>query len=190
MLVQLVAERSEDAQLRWIAKPVASICFVGFAVSRGDASTPYGRALVVALVLSLLGDVLLIPKSPGAFQAGVAAFGLAHLGFVVAFLLHGVNPWTAAVALAPLAVVATLVRRRLPVPDRLRTAVDVYMVLITAMLACAIGTAVPMVLAGAAAFYLSDLSVARDRFVRPGFVNRLWGLPLYYAAQFVLAATA
>jgi uncharacterized membrane protein YhhN len=33
------------------------------------------------------------------------------------------------------------------------------------------------------------LSVARDRFVVPGFVNRAWGLPLYYAAQLVLAAT-
>ena len=47
-----------------------------------------------------------------------------------------------------------------------------------------------IILIGAIAFYLSDLSVARDRFVTPAFYNRLWGLPLYYAAQFVLAATS
>lgn len=41
--------------------------------------------------------------------------------------------------------------------------------------------------AGALAFYLSDLSVARDRFVQPAFVNGLWGLPLYFAGQMLLA---
>jgi hypothetical protein len=42
---------------------------------------------------------------------------------------------------------------------------------------------------GALAFAASDVSVARDRFVRPEFVNRAWGLPLYYAAQLLLATT-
>jgi len=32
---------------------------------------------------------------------------------------------------------------------------------------------------------VSDLSVARDRFVSRSFSNRAWGLPLYYAAQIV-----
>jgi len=31
--------------------------------------------------------------------------------------------------------------------------------------------------------------VARDRFVRHQFSNRAWGLPLYYAAQLLLATT-
>jgi len=44
-------------------------------------------------------------------------------------------------------------------------------------------------LAGAVTFYVSDLSVARDRFLAPGFVNRLWGLPLYYGAQLLLAGS-
>jgi len=41
---------------------------------------------------------------------------------------------------------------------------------------------------GAVLFFLSDLLVARDRFVAPGFGNRLLGLPLYYAAQLLLAS--
>jgi hypothetical protein len=31
--------------------------------------------------------------------------------------------------------------------------------------------------------------VARDRFVRHEFLNRAWGLPLYYAAQLLIATT-
>jgi len=42
---------------------------------------------------------------------------------------------------------------------------------------------------GAAMFALSDVSVARDRFVAKAFVNRAWGLPLYFAAQLILAST-
>jgi uncharacterized membrane protein YhhN len=72
--------------------------------------------------------------------------------------------------------------------------VHAYIVVITGMLALAVGTVAAgspgIVLAGALAFYLSDLSVARDRFIRESFANKLWGLPLYYAAQLCLAASA
>jgi hypothetical protein len=40
---------------------------------------------------------------------------------------------------------------------------------------------------GALLFAASDLAVARDQFVRPGLANRMVGLPLYYAAQVLLA---
>ena len=43
---------------------------------------------------------------------------------------------------------------------------------------------------GALGFFLSDLAVARERFVAKGFTNKLWGLPLYYGAQLLLAWTA
>ena len=44
-----------------------------------------------------------------------------------------------------------------------------------------------MVFSGALLFYVSDIFVARQRFIRDDFTNRLVGLPLYYAAQFLLA---
>jgi hypothetical protein len=37
------------------------------------------------------------------------------------------------------------------------------------------------------AFAASDVSVARDRFVREDFLNRAWGLPLYYGGQLLIA---
>ena len=44
-----------------------------------------------------------------------------------------------------------------------------------------------LVFFGAASFYFSDLFVARDRFVKTEFANRLLGLPMYYLGQFLLA---
>lgn len=44
-----------------------------------------------------------------------------------------------------------------------------------------------LTLAGALSFYFSDLFVARDRFIKRGYANRLLGLPLYYAGQFLLS---
>jgi len=36
-------------------------------------------------------------------------------------------------------------------------------------------------------FYVSDIFVARQRFVARQHINRLVGLPLYYAGQFMIA---
>ncbi|TFG38533.1 MAG: hypothetical protein E4H39_00070 [Syntrophobacterales bacterium] len=44
-----------------------------------------------------------------------------------------------------------------------------------------------MIFVGALCFYFSDIFVARDRFFRKEFLNRLIGLPLYYLGQFLLA---
>ncbi len=45
-------------------------------------------------------------------------------------------------------------------------------------------------LGGDILFYISDLFVARQRFVVDSPVNRVVGLPLYYVAQFLLAFSA
>jgi len=44
-----------------------------------------------------------------------------------------------------------------------------------------------MVFSGASRFYISDLFLARDRFVKKEPANRFIGLPLYYIGQFLLA---
>ena len=44
-----------------------------------------------------------------------------------------------------------------------------------------------LLLAGAALFFVSDLAVARDKFVGASFLNRAWGLPAYYAGQLLIA---
>src|SRR3954447_25814698 len=92
----LVAEARNDRAVVWISKPWASAGFVGTAVAAGALGTSYGKAILVALVLSWLGDVLLIPEHQGAFVAGLAAFLAGHFAVGAAFLLRGPSPlWTA-----------------------------------------------------------------------------------------------
>jgi uncharacterized membrane protein YhhN len=180
----------------WIAKPIAAAGFVAAALAAGATESAYGRWILAGLLLSALGDVLLIPRdSRGAFLAGLGSFLLGHVAYVLAFALRGLDPTTAAVA-APAVLGASLLALRwlLPhVPEAMRLPVLAYLVVISAMLVCAAGTVGhagrPAIFAGALAFYLSDLAVARERFVAKGFDNKLWGLPLYFGAQLVLAST-
>jgi uncharacterized membrane protein YhhN len=74
--------------------------------------------------------------------------------------------------------------------------VGIYILVITSMVTGAwavfAGTSLSFegrcfILAGAFLFYLSDLFVARNQFVKRDFINRLIGLPLYYLGQFLLA---
>jgi len=44
-----------------------------------------------------------------------------------------------------------------------------------------------LVLVGSLCFYFSDLFVARNKFMKEQYQNRLFGLPLYYSGQFLLA---
>jgi uncharacterized membrane protein YhhN len=43
---------------------------------------------------------------------------------------------------------------------------------------------------GASLFAVSDLAVARERFVADTFTNKAWGLPTYYAGQLCVAWAA
>lgn len=191
----LVAERRRLRPGIWVAKPAAALCFVVAALSWGALDSAYGRAILAGLVLSMAGDVLLIPRSQAIFQAGIASFLLAHVAYAVAFLVHGVSAAgvVVAAALAPVPLLFVLRWLAPHVPAEMRGAVYAYMAVITLMVAAAVGLAFAggpiLALAGAVAFYLSDLSVARDRFVAERFVNRAWGLPLYFAAQLMLAAS-
>ena len=77
-------------------------------------------------------------------------------------------------------------------PD-MRVPIAIYMVVIALMCVAAIGAygagAPWMVPVGAVMFTASDIAVVRDRFVSTGFINRAWGLPLYFGAQLLLAST-
>jgi len=192
----LAAERASWQPGVWIAKPIAAAGFVGAAWANGALESGYGLWIGIGLVLSMAGDVLLIPKeSPRAFLFGLGAFLLAHVAYTIAFAVRGLDPATIAVALvAVLAIGMMALRWLLPyVKPSMRRPVLAYVVVISSMLACAAGTVghagLPAIFAGAFAFYLSDLAVARQRFVRRSFANKAWGLPLYFGAQLVLAWT-
>lgn len=190
----LVAEYRDWRVGVWIAKPLASTAFIATALAAGATSSSFGRLILAGLVLSWFGDVLLIPRQrPKIFLAGVASFLLGHVAFAIAFLARGVAPaWFVGAAVLVIAALVIVVRWLAPhLPDDMRAAAHAYMIVISLMVVTASGTfgaaGNAAILIGAVAFYFSDLSVARDRFVEHAFLNRLWGLPLYYFAQLVLA---
>lgn len=192
----LVSLRAERPRLGWVFKPLAAACFVAAGVVCGALERPWTQVLFAGLVLAAIGDVLLIPKGKRTFLAGLATFLLGHVAYAIAFAVRGVDLAWALGALALLALASVPVLRWLwpHVDAKMRAPVAAYVTVITAMVALAAGTfgahGNPWILAGALGFYLSDLAVARDRFVAPGFANRAWGLPLYFTAQLVLASTA
>ncbi|GIW72118.1 MAG: hypothetical protein KatS3mg102_1660 [Planctomycetota bacterium] len=177
------------------AKLLASSGVLGAALAAGAPASSYGRLVLVALVLCWLGDAALLGRSRRSFALGLAAFSFAHLVYAAAFAVRGLAPgWAAAGAAAAGAAALPLARWLLPhLPPPLRAAVLAYLGAISLMGALALGShgAVPELRlpVAAALFWISDLAVARERFVAPGIANRLWGLPLYYAAQLLFAAS-
>lgn len=176
----------------WLAKPVASTLFVVTALLAGAPASPYGQLILSGLVLSWLGDVFLIPKRPGFFVAGLGSFLLAHLAYSGAFLLQPLAMLPLALASIAMLIVAMIILRWLwpHLPHKLRPAVVSYLLAISLMVVIASGTLTavgPQLAIGAVMFAASDIFVARERFVSTSVANRLWGLPLYYAAQLILA---
>jgi uncharacterized membrane protein YhhN len=192
----LLAERRDSGRGIWIAKPVASLSFIWMALASGATQSGYGRWILVALILCLAGDLLLIPRNrPAVFRAGVLAFLLGHLAYAAGFITQPLAWHGLAIGAALLALVVFVVLRWLgpSLPADMVWPVRAYLFVIAVMsvLACGVTAAggPPYVAAGALAFTASDVSVARDRFLRHEFANRAWGLPLYYAAQLLLAST-
>lgn len=183
----------ERRRWEWLIKPAAALTFIVAGAWASPWTSAWHVALFVGLVLAAGGDVLLIPKSDRAFLGGLVSFLLGHVAYAVAFALRGVAAPPAAIAAGVMVLAAAVVLRWLwpNVRGGMRGPVLAYVVVISAMVALGVGTyaarANPWLLGGAIGFYLSDLAVARDRFVKKGFVNRAWGLPLYFGSQLALA---
>ena len=162
-------------------------------------------ALGVALVASAVGDVLLVGKKEIFFLLGLIAFFMAHLAYAFAF----VYPlWQGEFELLTLPNVSlTLLVGGISVlafryfkpyiPHSLLYPAMAYTTVIGLMMSIAFMHSLSLncilVASGAFAFWLSDLAVAKQQFQADqlrlsGFYVRLWGLPLYYIAQLILAS--
>jgi uncharacterized membrane protein YhhN len=176
----------------WLTKPVASTLFIVTALLAGALASSYGRLILLGLFFSWLGDVFLIPKRQIFFIAGLGSFLLAHLAFSAAFLLQQLEVLPLALAATATVVFAIIILRWLwpHLSHKFRPAVVSYLGAISLMVVLAAGTMATAglnLLIGAVMFAVSDIFVARDRFVSPSVANRLWGLPLYYGAQLIFA---
>jgi uncharacterized membrane protein YhhN len=159
-----------------------------------DAHDDGARAwFVAALVLSLVGDVLLmLPKEQ--FVGGLAAFLLAHLCYIGGFVAGGLRGGAVAFAVVATAVAISPVARRILGGVRARepemtAPVVAYLVVIGAMLACALASGNAFAIVGAVLFVTSDSMIAWDRFVSPFAASAVAIMVTYHLAQagFVLS---
>ena len=185
----------KHSPLRFVAKPLASAAFIIAALDRGAVDSSYGKILLVGLVLAALGDVFLLGSTRSTFLAGLVSFLLGHVAYVVAFAGLGMDgAWAVGTSVAVGEVAWTVVGWLRPhLTADMRGPVYAYIGVISLMVFAAAGATgageTGWILVGAIAFFLSDLAVARNQFVVVSITNRLWGLPLYYGAQFILAWT-
>jgi uncharacterized membrane protein YhhN len=189
----VAAEWNSRRDISWLAKTAASTSFVILAIVGGAAETHYGRLVLAALCLSWVGDMLLLSLKVEYLLGGITAFLVAHIAFGTAFATRDLGVEWFFVALVILSTGAFLLLRWLVnYLDRFnRIAVTLYLIAITLMTSLAIaasaGSSDPIIAVGAVLFAVSDISVARDRFVKRSIVNKVWGIPLYYIAQLLFA---
>jgi uncharacterized membrane protein YhhN len=188
----LAAIRAGDRVQEVASKAVASASFVALGLLRVDGAGAVGGWIVAGLVLCAVGDLLLL-GSGRSFDLGLLSFLLGHCAYIGAFAAALPPSAWWRLAVVPLLLAAAGALRWLwPHLGRRRLPVVAYIVAISVMVWGAVavvraGVLPATVAPGAILFYLSDLAVARHRFVKAEFLNRGIGLPLYYAGQLLIA---
>lgn len=205
LVALLVAEKRRSALGKYVSKPLASLAFILVAVvggALGGEEPAFGRWVVAGLVLGAGGDVALMFADKRAFMAGLVLFLLGHIAYIVACAqIAPPADWGSAHALLPALAGLSALVYLWPHLESMKGPVIAYVLTIALMVVAAISVfrAAPapapvfteqqagLLLLGAVLFFASDLFVARERFVGPGFENRAIGLPAYYAGQLLFA---
>jgi alkenylglycerophosphocholine/alkenylglycerophosphoethanolamine hydrolase len=181
----------ERKDVEFVAKPATLVLLIVVALVL-DPGNDWVRAwFVVALVLCLAGDVLLMVPGDH-FVPGLAAFLAGHVAYVVGFWVRGVEAWALLLGLLVVAITISLVARPIVAsvqqegPSRLVWPVLGYIVVISVMVASAVGTTIAVAIVGASLFYASDALLAWNRFVQPLPNGRVLVMVTYHLAQAAL----
>ncbi|OBH49743.1 hypothetical protein A5687_13890 [Mycobacterium mantenii] len=190
----------------WVLQPAfkASMAFLLTLAAAGHANVRERRWLMLALLLSAVGDwVLAIPWWTLSFVVGLAAFLLAHLCFVAALLplvpafsgaANDARPSAVRIAAVILMCAASIALLVWFWPhlgaDKLTLPVTVYIVVLTAMVCTALLAKLPTIWTamGAVCFAASDSMIAIGRFI---LGNEALAVPIwwfYAAAQILITA--
>jgi uncharacterized membrane protein YhhN len=193
----LFFEKKENQKRKVLTKTILSCLFVLAAIVQPHPIPGYFYGLLVGLGFCLGGDVFLALPQESMFRLGLVSFLVGH-GFYVLSFFHVADvsslTWIGTViGFFVSGAVFFWLRGHL---GSLLMPVVAYMIVITIMVVGA-WTVVGdgnlnlsgrlLVFFGALSFYFSDVFVARDRFLKTEFANRLLGLPTYYIGQFLLA---
>ncbi|MEQ8840409.1 MAG: lysoplasmalogenase [Acidimicrobiales bacterium] len=176
--------------VEFLAKPAVIICLIGVAlaieIDPGGASNVERGIIIAALGASLVGDVVLM--TPDArFEAGLAAFLLAHVLYILALAPDfTIGPGlVAALMIVALGfgVVPRLLGAVRPHGAFITIAVVAYIVVVSSMGVVAAGTAVLVTGIGGALFVVSDALLGWGRFVGPAPGGRVLVHVTYHLGQ-------
>lgn len=191
--VALWAYHRERRGVYIVAKVVASGAFVALAAPLAVPGLPWERLVLLALVVSAVADVSLALPGRTAFAVGLAGFTAAHATYAAAFVTRGLAPALAAAIAVALLTAAGLAwaKWHAALPPELRAPVAAYGVIVCLMVATGVASALATrswtLGLGALLVPGSDIAVARERFGRRSFGNKLLGLPAYYVGQVLIA---
>lgn len=150
--------------------------------------------LMIGLAFAMLGDILLISN----FVVGAVLFAIGHIFFAIYFCFIAKINWVDIISLVLLLTVALLLIFLYPnfQFDGMRLVVIVYAVIISTMLAKAIGNLINkkstrnlIAFLGAFLFYFSDLMLLFYRFAGNNMIFDYFCVYTYYPAEFLLAIT-
>ncbi len=198
LLVSLLFfEKNENRKGLLPTKTVLSLLFIVTAISQIHLMQPYTLFIIIGLLFCLGGDIFLALPQDRMFLFGLISFLLGHVCYVIGFV------WIAEPGkMTLIGVIVTLLLGVIiyiwlkPHLGTMKIPVMAYILVISCMFIGAwsvLGMPQQPIMArlfifvGASSFYISDIFVARDRFLKNDFINRLLGLPLYYLAQFMIA---
>ena len=193
----LYYEKKKERTPLLITKSFLSLLFVMTALLQPHPIPTYYHYLLIGLIFCLMGDVCLALPQKKAFMGGLIAFLVGHVFYILAFSsLTSISHWISTGVFIIFVVSAFVFFWLRPHLKTMLIPVLLYILVITVMASGAwtvfgesslqiYGTV--LVLVGSLCFYFSDVFVARHKFIKEEYRNRLLGLPLYYAGQFMLA---
>lgn len=181
--------------LVYLCKPLATLLLIVIAFYHwARQNSTYSQWIVIGLVCSLIGDVLLIWPNQY-FIAGLVAFLLTHVAYLVALTRHCKFPASSLIWLAYFVAASGFFLILSPaLPAALQIPVAVYALLLSTMAAQAMSRLLlfrsgPAMCAafGALFFMASDMLLALHRFRRPLLYSNIFILVLYYIGQCLIA---
>lgn len=183
---------TERVEVENVAKPLVMIVLVAMVLGAAPAGVAAAMAVVVALVLSLIGDVLLLPRVDR-FVEGLAAFLAAHVAYVVALAAgFDLSASRGVIGLALMIGIGATVGRRIVSgagarDRRLVLPVAAYVAVIGMMAATAVATGELVAIVGAVLFVVSDAVLGWNRFVARLARGRIIVMSTYHLGQAGLA---
>lgn len=183
-----------DFAVERITKPTFMVLLIGLAWAlygegRVDGA-PSLTPILVALGLSLLGDIFLLRSTETRFLLGLGCFLLAHVAWIWAILESAGAagfPWWLLAAVPVVALsYARFGRQIVRHAGAERGPVFVYELVLIALVLVAAWKGDWVVLLGAVVFLVSDTILGHDRFVQERRLAPLLVMVTYHAAQVLL----